>query len=125
METGSNFLLQIPPPWTLSPVKSNASCEKNFLEMSFPEEEDDDEYHPSKEELEVKQLYAVYIILLFCCIFYGSYLKIRMFINFIIFNLTVSLVHRFDSFYCHFNSFHCNFHFLHHLFFLLSFHIPI
>lgn len=47
--------VQVPPPWSLTPVKSSKSsaAEQNFLEMSFPDDEDDDEYRPSESELEV------------------------------------------------------------------------
>jgi hypothetical protein len=40
---------QISAPWVLSPMK----CQPSFLDMSFPEDDDDEEYRPTLDELEV------------------------------------------------------------------------
>lgn len=46
-------MFQLSTPWTLSPLKTAVKNEPSFLEMSFPDDEDDDEYCPNPEELEV------------------------------------------------------------------------
>lgn len=56
------LLLQIHPPFALSPVK--AENQKSFLDINFPEEEDDDEYEPSTEEMEeVTSSYSTFCFL--------------------------------------------------------------
>ena len=49
--------VQLPSPWILSPIKGSnkaAAAEPHFLEMTFSEDEEDEEYKPSEDELKVR-----------------------------------------------------------------------
>ena len=49
--------VQLPSPWILSPIKGSnkaAPAEPHFLEMTFSEDEEDEEYKPSEDELKVR-----------------------------------------------------------------------
>ena len=60
------FMLQLPSPWILSPIKStpvDANTDPHFLEMIFSEDEEDEEYVPTETELKVSVLQVSYKVL--------------------------------------------------------------
>lgn len=65
--SSSVLVLQIRSSFELSPA--NAENQKSFLDMNFPEEEDDDEYQPSTEEME--EVTSSFLIVCFLCNFLG------------------------------------------------------
>ena len=48
----------------MSPVHSSTKIEPSFMDLSFPDDDDDDEYRPGVEdELDVRMIFSC----LFCC----------------------------------------------------------
>ena len=54
---GSMFVFQV-PGWPISPmktpIKAQAATKNAFINMTFPEEEEDEDYDPLKDNVSVK-----------------------------------------------------------------------